>query len=220
VRILVPTRFFGSEADADVAAAVRQAAEVLAGLGAQVEEGDLPGAEAAQAQLMPIIYADAAAYHRERLEREPGRFGCDVRARLQPGLELMAIDYARSLRWLEGWRRQVAQLFQQRCDLVLTPTMPCTAPPIEPDHDVIAIATRLSRFTWLWPAAGVPALSVPCGFDALGLPIGMQLAGPRWSEPLLLRVGHAYQSVTDWHGRRPAPGDRDNSQDRSSEGQR
>jgi aspartyl-tRNA(Asn)/glutamyl-tRNA(Gln) amidotransferase subunit A len=114
----------------------------------------------------------------------------------------------------------VAQLFEQRWDLVLTPTMPCTAPPIEPGDDVIAVSTRLSRFTWVWPAAGVPALSVPCGFDPDGLPIGMQLAGPRWSEPLLLRVGHAYQSVTDWHLRRPALVERSDSQERADEGRR
>jgi len=208
VRILVPTGFFAADADADVAAAVRQAAEVLARLGALVEEGDLPGAAAAQAHLMPVIYADAAAYHRERLEREPDRFGRDVRARLRPGLELRAVDYAASLRWLEGWRRDVAELFRQRCEVVLSPTMPCTAPLIEADDDVIAVSSRLSRFTWLWPAARVPALSVPCGFDGQGLPIGMQLAGPRWSEPLLLRLGHAYQSATDWHRRRPPLGDR------------
>jgi Asp-tRNA(Asn)/Glu-tRNA(Gln) amidotransferase A subunit family amidase len=71
------------------------------------------------------------------------------------------------------------------------------------------VSTRLSRFTWLWPAAGVPALSLPCGFDARGLPIGMQLAGARWSEPLLLRVGHAYQAATGWHRRAPPLGDRD-----------
>jgi aspartyl-tRNA(Asn)/glutamyl-tRNA(Gln) amidotransferase subunit A len=209
LRVLVPTRFFGGESDPDVMAAVRQAAEVLARLGALVEDSDLPGAQAAQAHLMPIIYADAADFHRERLEREPGRFGRDVRARLQPGLELRAIDYARSLRWIEGWRAQVRELFRERCDLVLTPTMPCTAPAIEPDADVIAVSTRLSRFTWLWPAAGVPALSVPCGFDAHGLPIGMQLAGARWSEPLLLRAGHAYQAATDWHRRTPPLGDHD-----------
>jgi aspartyl-tRNA(Asn)/glutamyl-tRNA(Gln) amidotransferase subunit A len=220
VRILMPSGFFAAEAEPEVAAAVRQAAEVLASLGAQVEGGDLPGADAAQPHLMPIIYADAADHHRERLEREPGRFGRDVRARLQPGLESRAIDYARSLRWVEGWRRQLAELFRQRCNLVLTPTMPCTAPPIEPEHDVIAVSTRLSRFTWVWPAAGVPALSVPCGFDAHGLPIGMQLAGPRWSEPLLLRVGHAYQAVTDWHLRRPALAERIDSRACSDEGQR
>jgi aspartyl-tRNA(Asn)/glutamyl-tRNA(Gln) amidotransferase subunit A len=220
LRILMPSRWFAAAADPEVAAPVRQAAEVLAGLGANVEEGDLPGAEAAQAHLVPIIYADAAAYHRERLEREPGRFGRDVRARLQPGLELRAIDYARSLRWLEAWRREIEQLFQQRCDLVLTPTMPCTAPAIEADDDVIAVSTRLSRFTWVWPAAGAPALSVPCGFDAHGLPIGMQLAGPRWSEPVLLRVGHAFQLATDWHLRRPAPGDPSDSLERSNEARR
>jgi aspartyl-tRNA(Asn)/glutamyl-tRNA(Gln) amidotransferase subunit A len=218
LRILMPTRFFAAEADAEVAAAVRHAAEVLGSLGALVEEGELPGAEAAQGHLMPIIYADAAAYHRARLEREPGRFGRDLRARLQPGLELRAIDYAGSLRWLEAWRRQLEQLFAQRCDLVLTPTMPCPAPRIEPDDDVIAVSTRLSRFTWLWPAAGVPALSVPCGFDAHGLPLGMQLAGPRWSEPLLLRAGHAYQAVTDWHLRRPRLGDRTGLREPQNEG--
>ena len=207
VRILMATPWFADAVEPEVIAAVQRAAAVLASLGAAVEEGDLPGAEAAQARLMPIIYADAAAYHRERLEREPDRFGRDVRARLRPGLELRAIDYAASLRWLEGWRVQVEELFREGCDLVLTPTMPCTAPPIEPDDDVIAVSSRLSRFTWLWPAARVPALSVPCGFDSCGLPIGMQLAGPRWSEPLLLRLGHAYQTVTDWHRRRPPLGD-------------
>ena len=206
VRILMPIRWFAAAADPAVLAAVQRAVEVLASLGAVVEEGDLPGAEAVQPHLMPIIYADAAAYHRERLEREPDRFGRDVRARLRPGLELRAVDYAASLRWLEGWRAQVGELFRERCDVVLTPTMPCTAPLIEPGDDVIAVSTRLSRFTWLWPAARVPALSVPCGFDAHGLPIGMQLAGPRWSEPLLLRLGHAYQSITDWHRRRPPLG--------------
>src|SRR5690606_10709326 len=213
VRILVPSSFFAQEADAEVVAAVRAAAEVLASLGAIVEEGELSGAEAAQDHLMPIIYADAADYHRERLERDPERFGRDVRKRLRPGLGLRAIDYARSLRWLEGWRRRVEQLFAGRCDLVLTPTMPCTAPPSEPDDDVIAVSTRLSRFTWLWPAAGVPALSVPCGFDGQGLPIGLQLAGPRWSEPLLLRAGHAYQAVTAWHRRLP-PGHPQNEEGR------
>ena len=203
VRVLVPGRWIAAEADPEVASAIRAAAEVLAGCGAAIEEGDLPGLEAAQAHLMRIIYADAAAFHRERLERAPDRFGRDVLARLQPGLALSAIDYATSLRWLEGWRRHVERLFADRWDAVLTPTAPCAAPEIGADDDIIATTARLTRFTWPWPAARVPALSVPCGFDAQGLPIGMQLAGARWSEPLLLRLGHAYQEATEWHRRRP-----------------
>jgi Asp-tRNA(Asn)/Glu-tRNA(Gln) amidotransferase A subunit family amidase len=81
--------------------------------------------------------------------------------------------------------------------------VPCTAPPIGTGEDVITATARLTRFTWAWSAARAPALSVPCGFDARGLPIGMQLAGARWSEPVLLRLGQAYQAATDWHRRRP-----------------
>lgn len=203
VRVLVPTAFFADLATAEVREAIASAAEVLAGLGAVVEEGELPGAELAQRHLMPVVYADCAAYHRERLQREPERFGDAVRTRLQPGLELAAIDYAASLRWIESWRHETARLFRERCEVVLTPTMPCGAPLAEGIDDIIRFSEQLSRFTWVWSAAGVPALSVPCGFDGDGLPIGMQLAGTRWSEPLLLRIGHAYQGATDWHLRRP-----------------
>jgi aspartyl-tRNA(Asn)/glutamyl-tRNA(Gln) amidotransferase subunit A len=202
VRILVPRAWIEAEADAEVVDAVMAAAEVLAGLGAVVEEGEVTGAAEAQDHLMPLIYADAAAVHRARLESEPGRFGLDVRARLQPGLEMRAIDYAAHLRWIEGFRLEVARLFASRCDAVLTPTLPVTAPGASYD-DVIAVSARLSRFTWAWPAARCPALSLPCGFDRLGLPIGLQIAGPRWSEPLLLRTGHAFQLASDWHRREP-----------------
>jgi aspartyl-tRNA(Asn)/glutamyl-tRNA(Gln) amidotransferase subunit A len=202
VRVLVPRAWIEAEADFEVASAVLAAAEALARLGALVEEGEVAGAAQAQDHLMPIIYADAAAVHRTRLESEPERFGRDVRARLQPGLEMRAIDYAAHLRWLEGFRLEIAQLFRTRCDVVLTPTLPVTAPGAAYD-DVIAVSARLSRFTWVWPAARCPALSLPCGFDQEGLPIGLQLAGPRWSEPLLLRLGHAFQLASDWHRRRP-----------------
>ncbi|HSC27154.1 MAG TPA: hypothetical protein VLD67_07770 [Vicinamibacterales bacterium] len=65
---------------------------------------------------------------------------------------------------------------------------------------------------------GVPALSLPCGFDAHGLPLAVQLAGPRWSEPLLLRAGHTYQAVADWHLRRPDLSDRTALWERHDEG--
>jgi aspartyl-tRNA(Asn)/glutamyl-tRNA(Gln) amidotransferase subunit A len=203
VRILVPRGFFFGEADPEVASAVRRAADVLAGQGAQVEEGALPGAEDAQRHLMPIIYADAASCHRERLETEPGRFGRDLRTRLRPGLDLRAIDYAAGMRWVERFRHEIAHLFASRFDAVLTPATPCVAPAAEGERDVIAVTARLTRFTWAWSAVRCPALALPCGFDGDGLPIGMQFAGPRWSEPLLFRIGHAYQGASDWHRRRP-----------------
>jgi aspartyl-tRNA(Asn)/glutamyl-tRNA(Gln) amidotransferase subunit A len=121
---------------------------------------------------------------------------------LQPGLEMRACDYAAHLRWLEAFRLEIARLFRTRCDAVLTPSLPVSAPGAAYD-DVIAVSARLSRFTWVWAAARCPALSLPCGFTGNGLPISLQLAGPRWSEPLLLRLGHAFQLTSEWHLRRP-----------------
>jgi aspartyl-tRNA(Asn)/glutamyl-tRNA(Gln) amidotransferase subunit A len=66
-----------------------------------------------------------------------------------------------------------------------------------------AALAELTRFTYPFNLSGFPALSIPCGFDRVGLPIGLQLAARPWQEGLLVRVGHTYQQATDWHCRRP-----------------
>ena len=85
---------------------------------------------------------------------------------------------------------------------MLTPTVPTVAPLVDDDKNLAEVTRWLSRFSWAWPAAGSPALTVPCGF--LGdLPIGMQLAAGRWQDARLLNVAHRYQQATDWHLREP-----------------
>ena len=69
--------------------------------------------------------------------------------------------------------------------------------------DLIATTARLTGLTFIWSYLQLPALSVPCGFTASNLPIGMQLIGPQWSEARLLAAGATYQDVTDFHRRRP-----------------
>ena len=69
--------------------------------------------------------------------------------------------------------------------------------------DMIEVTRRLTRFTAPWSMANLPSLSVPCGFDSLGLPLGIQLAGRRWTDGLVLRAGVAYQEATEWHLARP-----------------
>jgi aspartyl-tRNA(Asn)/glutamyl-tRNA(Gln) amidotransferase subunit A len=69
--------------------------------------------------------------------------------------------------------------------------------------DVVDIITAVMRYNALPPLTGMPALSVPCGFSADGLPIGMQVIGRAFDEGTVLRVGHAYQQLTDWHTREP-----------------
>ena len=114
---------------------------------------------------MPVLFADAASFHRERLESAPERFSAGVLSRLQPGLAMRALDYAGRIRWLESWREECRSFFAE-VDAMITPTVPMTAPLAGDDAAMTAVTSRLSRFCWAWPAAGSPAMSVPCGFSA------------------------------------------------------
>jgi aspartyl-tRNA(Asn)/glutamyl-tRNA(Gln) amidotransferase subunit A len=74
---------------------------------------------------------------------------------------------------------------------------------VEIDGVVYDTIEHMTRFTYPFNLSGFPAMTIPCGFDRLGLPIGLQLAAAPWQEALLLRVAHQYQQATDWHQRHP-----------------
>ncbi len=88
-------------------------------------------------------------------------------------------------------------------DMVLMPTMPGEPPALDDSRSLLAATHDATRFTYGGALAGVPSLSLPCGFTHAGLPIGVMLEAAWCKEPLLLRAGYAYQSVTDWHRHRP-----------------
>jgi aspartyl-tRNA(Asn)/glutamyl-tRNA(Gln) amidotransferase subunit A len=203
LRIAIPDEFFFDDADAEVSAAVLVAAKVLEALGARLVTASIPGAAEVQSRQMPVLIADAARLHRERLATAPEKFSEGVRRRLLSGLEMPANHYADCQRWLDEWRRRVTAFFQDTADVVLTPTVPTTAPLAEDDENMAEVIRRLSLFSWTWPAAGCPALTLPCGFSD-GLPIGVQLAASRWKDGRLLNVGYRYQQATDWHLQEPA----------------
>ncbi len=117
------------------------------------------------------------------------------------GREFSAVDYAEAMRGREAWRRSLAQVFET-VDVLLAPTTPLPAPPIADDRSLHRATQDATRFTYGGALASVPGLSVPCGFSSDGLPIGMMLEAAWGAEPLLFRVGHAYQQATDWHLRR------------------
>ena len=96
----------------------------------------------------------------------------------------------------------MAKVFQE-IDLLLSPTCPIVAPPIDESRSLYEATRALSKNTVLGSFARIPGLSVPCGFSAEGLPIGLQLEAAQWNESMLLQTGAAYQSTTDWHQRRP-----------------
>jgi aspartyl-tRNA(Asn)/glutamyl-tRNA(Gln) amidotransferase subunit A len=118
------------------------------------------------------------------------------------GYRATGIDYARAMRMKERWARVLDETFRD-VDIILTPTVAGPAPLAEASQQMILATRDLTRFTFVWSFAEVPALSVPCGFTAEGLPLGMQLVGPWWHEARLLALGHAFQRETDHHLRRP-----------------
>ena len=201
VRVGLARNFFFEDVDDGVEAAVREGARTLESLGARLVDVTLAGAETAQRWTTIMAYADACAYHRERLDAGPGAISRPVYERMMLGRDFGAVDYAEAMRGREAWRRTLAEAFET-VDVLLAPTTPRPAPPIADERSLHRATQEATRFTYGGALASIPGLSVPCGFAADGLPVGMMLEAAWGAEPLLLRMGHAYQTATDWHLRR------------------
>jgi len=193
---------FQTEPTPTVVKAVRQAAKVYETLGAQVEELELPGAEAAIDRMSELILADAAAYHQARLAERPEDFGQDVLTRLNRGAALTGVQYALARQAQRIWQRQIEDVFS-RYDILLAPMCGGAAPLIE-ESDGVETTRLLTRFSYPFNLAQIPVLSIPCGFTEEHMPIGLQVAARHWNEALVLRAAWAYQQVTDWHLQRPS----------------
>lgn len=201
LRIGLPTTFFFDGVEPAIERAVRDGAERFAALGAEVVDVDMPGAERAVQDVTLITRAEALALHADRLREHPDWFGEDVRRRLALGEEVRGADFAAAIARMHEWRAFMLEAFEG-VDVILTPTTNAVAPPID-SAEMIATTAQMTRFTYAWSLAHLPAASLPCGFDGDGLPIGLQLAGAPWHDATLLRAGVAFQAGTDWHRRRP-----------------
>jgi len=180
-----------------VGSRVEAAAGVFEQLGAQVEPAEVPSIYEAAFANGRMVIADAAALHAERLQARPEDFGADVRQRLQNGAALSVMDYIQARRTQSVARRAFERFFE-RFDVLLLPTTPITAPPIEGEN-ALELAGLLTRYTAPFNLTGFPALSLPCGLAEDGLPVGLQLVAPPWSEARLLRAGAAFEQATRWH---------------------
>jgi len=193
---------FVEVSEPEVLEAVHEAAGVFEDLGATVEEVDTSWLHEAALANGQLVQADGAAYHRERLEKNPELFGADVRQRLETGRDLSSSEYALARRKQVEIRRRCEQFFQQY-DALLLPSTPIPALPLEDIENSASQAPALTRFTAPFNLTGLPALSVPCGFTKAGLPIGLQIVSGPWGEVKVLQAGHAYEIATEWHKRKP-----------------
>jgi aspartyl-tRNA(Asn)/glutamyl-tRNA(Gln) amidotransferase subunit A len=194
LRIGLPENFYCERLDPDVDAAVRAAFHTAESRGAEIVPLRVPDIEAINTVARIILLAEASAVLEPHLEHRD-LFGGDVLALLDQGRLIPATDYINAQRLRRGMQREFAGLWP-RVDCLFTPTTPITAPRIgettvasgSEDEDVRLAATRLVRAI---NVLGLPAVSIPCGADRRGLPIGLQIVGQPFAEALILRVAQA-----------------------------
>jgi len=227
LKLGLPKEFFDESVDGQVLEKVRDALAVFERLGATLVDVSLPNSAAG----IPCYYVIAPAEASSNLSRFDGvrfghrsqhadelldlyensraeGFGEEVKRRILIGTYALSAGYYDAY-YLKAQkiRRVIAQDFAsafEQCDVIVGPTSPTTAFPIgAKTQDPVAMYLN-DIFTNTVNLAGLPGLSVPCGFDAAGLPVGLQLIGKFMDEASLLSAAHQLQQETDWHQRMPA----------------
>ena len=203
----IPREFFFDIIDPEVRNAVYQAAHVLEGLGASVEEVSVPVLEHSLTISSNILLTEAAEVHLDHLRESADDISADVRTKFEIGALTPATDYIKAQRARRVFNRKITETMLNY-DILLAPTAPIGAPKLSETTVQVGSKTEpklslLSRLTRPFNICGVPTISAPCGFTSSGLPIGMQMAGRLFDEAAVLRVAYAYEQATDWHTRRP-----------------
>ncbi|MGH2515871.1 MAG: amidase [Ktedonobacterales bacterium] len=207
----VPASYFFRHCDPDVADAVRAALDQLEALGATLVEVEIP----AEIDEMFAVYRaiqrpEAYVYHRDMgwLESRAELYCPRILENIRAGASYAAADYIMAQRARQRFTRAMRALLAH-VDALATPTLPVPARRVdEVDTPVLwdgqpEPAGESLRYAFPFDLTGQPALTMPCGFTSGGLPAGLQLVAAHFGEATLLRLGHAYQRVTDWHLRAP-----------------
>lgn len=189
--------------DTEVKEAVQAGIRVLEGLGVRIEAARLPGLKEIREASGTIIWAERSAYHTQWMQSRAEDYGDGFVERTRSRAANISISQlAEAYRCRSGAVRSFTLLMDQY-DLLVGPTTPFVAPAIIDGLPAIPDSRLYGTFTGPFNTAGLPAVSLPCGFSNQGLPIGMMLVARQWDEATVLRAGAAYQAATDWHHRRP-----------------
>ena len=226
VKIGIPKEYFVSGLDKEVEGAVSAAIDVLKGLGCETIEVSLPHTEYAVAVYYLIATAEASSNLarfdgvKYGLRKDTGKglldmyketrdkgFGSEVKRRIMLG------TYALSAGYYDAYYKKASQVRTliksdfieafKKCDVILTPTSPTAAFKFGEKTDDPLTMYLSDIFTISCNLAGIPGISIPCGFTKNGLPIGLQLLGRHLDEQTILNAAYAYEKSTEWHKRRP-----------------
>jgi aspartyl-tRNA(Asn)/glutamyl-tRNA(Gln) amidotransferase subunit A len=203
LRIGIARQPFFADLDRDIELAINEAIEVIRKMSLEVIEVDLPSVPTAVQA--PEVYA----VHKDYYANSPELYRPWMRERLAQAATVDTVGYVRDRFALERVRRTVNNVFAG-VDLLITPTTP--VPPITIE-EASNMSPNPAGEVWLrntrpFNAYGLPTISIPCGFTSAGLPIGLQIAGPRFGEGRVLAFADAFEQATDWHKRIPTLADR------------
>jgi aspartyl-tRNA(Asn)/glutamyl-tRNA(Gln) amidotransferase subunit A len=209
IRLGLPRNYYFDRLDREVLGTVRKAAKYFEQRGAEFVEVELPSLDASIEPSNHIALAEAAHYHAKMgwFPARAAEYGDDVRKRLEMGSAVRAVDYLGAFE-MQGRVRAEFDCAFALVDAILAAVTPVAAPELGQklvrlggeEEPVRAALLRLCRPANL---AGLPAISVPCGFTSAGLPVGLQIIGPRGGEDIVLRLAHAYEQAHEWHTQHP-----------------
>ncbi|MGE3915345.1 MAG: amidase [Hyphomicrobiaceae bacterium] len=209
MRIGIAADYFLDGADTEIAGALTKAAAHFRELGAEVLEVRLPMMDAVSTYGAVVSRAEAGAIHGQWMRERPGDYAIHLSARIYTGLAIPAAYYVEALARRGPILKAFSDAVFGKCDVFLAPALRKAVPTLhETDIDAgtpgaVDAFNAVSANTRAINYLGLPSVSVPCGFDRNGLPIGLMIQGRPFAEGRILKVADAFQRVTDWHKRKP-----------------
>ena len=206
LRIGVARDYYYDPVTPEVGKKLEESLAAFRSLGATVVEVKVPDIDLVNTLMHVLMTAEAATVHRKWLQTRRNDYSLQVRSRIEPGLFYPANRYLEALSMRAAITREFVDTAMKGVDVLHLPAIPIPTPTIDESTtgpDVMRIIGTLGHCTRGINYLGLPAISVPAGFDGQGLPIGFQLVGRPFTEATLLRAADAYQRVTDWHTKKP-----------------
>ncbi len=201
LRLGVVAEHMGADLQPGVAEATWAAVRVLEQAGMRVREIQIVSLHAADDALLAAIMPEATLVHADWLRDHPADYAALTRAQIEQGAQISAVDYLRAQAYRQRLRADMLDALRT-VDVLISPTVAWAAPAEDPPVSEGQGATEARR-TGPYNLTGLPALSVPCGFDSQGLPLGLQIAAAPLAEQLLLQVAHTYEQRAGWFRQRP-----------------
>ena len=208
LRVAVPRAYYYDPVVPEIKKSLDESLAALRAIGASVVEVDVPDMGLINTLGHVLMAVEAATIHRRWLATRRDEYADQVRSRIEPGLFYPATRYCEALGMRASLTREFLDKALKDADVLHLPAIPIPVPTIEETTrgnaaDVARVIGTVGHCTRGINYLGLPAISVPCGFDSRGLPVAFQLVGRPFAEARLLRAADAYQRVTDWHKRMP-----------------